>query len=59
MKNTKLTVGQYGPPTKMKVGSGAMESEHPLLTGHTRRVSKVEVMYTGLHDLKASMETTV
>jgi hypothetical protein len=25
MKNTKSTVGQYGLPAKMKVGSGAME----------------------------------
>jgi hypothetical protein len=34
-------------------------SKHPLLTGHTRRVPLVEIRYTGLPVVKASMGMTV
>jgi hypothetical protein len=34
-------------------------SKHPLLTGHTRRAPLVEIRYTGLPVVKASMEMTV
>jgi hypothetical protein len=34
-------------------------SKHPLLTGHTRRVPLVEIRYTGLPVVKASMEMAV
>jgi hypothetical protein len=33
--------------------------KHPLLTGHTRREPLVEIRYTGLPFVKASMEMTV
>jgi hypothetical protein len=33
--------------------------KHPLLTGHTRYVPLVEIGYTGLPVVKASIETTV
>jgi hypothetical protein len=34
-------------------------SKHLLLTGHTRRAPLIEISYTGLPVVKASMETTV
>ena len=34
-------------------------SKHPLLTGHTRRAPLVEIRYTGLPVVKASMDMTV
>jgi hypothetical protein len=32
-----------------------MRSKHPLLTGHTRRAPLVEIRYTGLLVVKASL----
>jgi hypothetical protein len=53
---TKSSVGQYGPPTNAKVGSGVAKEyrKHPLLTSHTRRAPLVEIRYTGLPVVKAS-----
>jgi hypothetical protein len=60
MANTKSSVGQHGPPTNAMAGSGATEEyKHPQLTGHTRRAPLVEIRYTGLPFVRATLETSM
>jgi hypothetical protein len=42
---------QHGPPTNVKVGSGARRNKHPLLTDHTSRAPQSKL---GIRDYPLS-----
>jgi hypothetical protein len=56
---TKSSVEQLGPRQMRRQDQVIRRSKHPLLTGHTRRAPFVEIRYTGLPVVKASMEMTI
>jgi hypothetical protein len=60
MENTKSSVGQYVSPAKMKVGSGAKgEWASSADQSHPSWPLIIEISYTGLPVLKATMEMVV
>jgi hypothetical protein len=57
--NTKLSQGNTEPRQTRRQDQVTWRSKYPLLTSHCHRATLVEIKYTGLPVVKASMETTI